>query len=69
MTVVALIVGAAILLTVMLAHAWSREGASTKRRTHPHGGDRGDGSWMFFGGDGGGGDCGAGDGGGCDGGD
>jgi hypothetical protein len=64
MTAVALVVGAAILLTWMLVDSYWREGSYTRRRSRPAG-DGGDGAWMFMGGDGGSSDCGAGDGGGC----
>jgi len=66
MTVLALVVGAAILLTLMLVHSYSREGAHTVRTARPaRRADGSDVSWMFFS-DGGGSDCSAGDaGGGC----
>ena len=69
MTVLALVFGAVILLTLMLAHSYSRAGANTvrtgRRASHADGSDM---TWMFVGdgggSDGGAGDCGAGDGGG-----
>jgi len=68
MTVLALVVGAAILLTWMLVHSYSgREGAPVRRRRQaPDSGNNGDTVWMFAGSDGGSSDCSAGDaGGGC----
>jgi len=66
MTVLALVFGAAILLTLMLVASYSgREATPHRRRARPaNGGDTADTSWMFVGGDGGSSDCGAGDGGG-----
>jgi hypothetical protein len=68
MTVLALVFGAAILLTWMLVHSYSgRAGSPARRRAQPaHSGDRGDAGWMFFGSDVSASDCSAGDaGGGC----
>ena len=67
MTVVVLVLGAAILLTLMLVGSYSGRDGRPVRRTRPaqdsHGGD----GWMFMssGSDGGSSDCGASDGGGC----
>ena len=62
MTVLALVLAAAILLTVMVVHSYSREGAHTVRLRRPsrRAADTGAG-WMFVGSDGGGSDCSAGD--------
>ena len=69
MTVLALVFGAAILLTWMVVHSYSsREGAPLRRHRQPAS-TADSGGWMFLGSDGGSSDCSAGDaGGGCDGG-
>ena len=70
MTVLALVFGAAILLTWMLVHSYSGREAPTRRRAQPEGGaghgDAGhvDAGWMFGGSDASASDCSAGDGGG-----
>jgi hypothetical protein len=67
-TVLALVLGAAILLTLMVVHSYSgRDATPHKRRARAaHGTDGGDAAWAFSGSDGGASDCGAGDaGGGC----
>ena len=65
MTVLTLVFGAAILLTLMLVHSYSREGAHTVRTRRARRVDGGGAGWMFSG-DGSAGDCSAGDaGGGC----
>ena len=64
MTVLVLVFGAAILLTLMLVHSYSGRAGSPARRQARRGHDcGGDTAWMF-GGDGSGSDCSAGDGGG-----
>ena len=63
MTDLALVFGAAILLTWMLVHARARrESSPTRRRAQPaHGADSGDVGWMFSGSDASASDCSAGD--------
>jgi hypothetical protein len=68
-TVLLLVFGAAILLTLMVVHSYSREGAHTVRTgTQARRAYANDAVWMFSGdggaGDGGADGCGAGDGGG-----
>ena len=65
MTILALVVGAAILLTLMLVHSYSGETAPSRRRTRrADSGDSSGSGWMYTAGDSGASDCGAGDGGG-----
>lgn len=68
MTVLLLVVGAGILLTLMLVHSYSgRAGSPARGRGHSaRTGDGGEGGWMFSGGGADATDCSAGDaGGGC----
>ena len=67
MTVLLLIFGAAILLTLVLVHSYSGESVPTRPRTRrADRTDAGGAGWMFAGGDASAGDCSAGDaGGGC----
>ena len=66
MTILALVVGAAILLTLVLVHSYSGETAPSRRRMRRADSDDGGGSgWMYTPGDSGAGDCSADDGGGC----
>jgi hypothetical protein len=70
MTVLALVFGAAILLTWMLVHSYSRrQDFPTRRRAHPAHADCGGGWWIYGGSDGSAGDCTAGDAGDCSAGD
>ena len=69
MTVLLLVFGAAILLTLMVVHSYSREGAHAVRTGRPARRAYGSDTWWMFSGDGGAsdggaGDCGAADGGG-----
>ena len=65
MTVLALVFGAAILLTLMLVSSYSGRDARPARRTRsPHSSDGGNVAWMSNGSDSSAGDCGGGDGGG-----
>jgi hypothetical protein len=61
-TVLALVFGAAILLTWMLVHSYSGREAPTRRRARPaDGAVGGDAGWMFAGSDGSASDCSSGD--------
>jgi hypothetical protein len=66
-TVLALVFGAAILLTWMLVHSYSRREVSPVRRRaqRANAGNRDDAFWMFSGGDSDASDCSGSDAGGC----